>query len=227
MAILSGSAYAATLQIDFSSDAGTQSGWEALGGTADGTPKSGTFSGYTDLAAGNITVTVAGTGLFNRGHNNSTGAGSDFVGTDLDALYADILARNTAGGTINVTIAGLAAGTYQITTHHLINTPNPGTFALDVQDADSASFGQSIGTFTQGTGVSGPAGSFNPNVITYDVVSNGTDPVIVRMTQVTASSGGNTGGWYGFNGMEIAVPEPSSAALFGLGALGVLLRRRR
>ena len=132
MAILSGSAYAATLQIDFSSDAGTQSGWEALGGTADGTPKSGTFSGYTDLAAGDVTVTVAGTGLFNRGHNNSTGAGSDFVGTDLDEMYADILARNTAGGTINLTISGLKAGTIQVTTHHLINTPNPGTFALDV-----------------------------------------------------------------------------------------------
>ena len=47
-------------------------------------------------------------------------------------MYADILARNTAGGTINLTISGLKAGTFQVTTHHLINTPNPGTFALDV-----------------------------------------------------------------------------------------------
>ncbi len=225
LSVFSGTAMAATvLQIDFSADAGTQSGWEGLGGTADGTSQSGTFAGYTDLSAGDVTVSL--TGLeFNRGYDNGTGAGTDFPGTLLDALYSDLLFRNDNGSAINVTISGLKAGTFQVTTHHLIRTPGPGTFILDVQDADSPSFGQSVGTFTQGTGVS--AVSFDPNVITFDVVSNGTDNVVVRMTQGTPSSGGNTGGWFGYNGMEIApVPEPSIALLGALGLLALLRRRR-
>jgi len=44
------------------------------------------------------------------------------------------------------------------------------------------------------------------------------------MTQVTASSGGNTGGWYGFNGMEI-IPEPSALLHSGFGVLALLRRR--
>jgi len=206
-AIFSGAAMAATvLQLDFSADAGTQSGWEGLGGTADGTSKSGAFSGYTDLSAGDVTVSL--TGLeFNRGYDNGTGAVTDFPEPDLDAMYADMLFRNDNASTVNITISGLKAGKFQITTHHLIRTPGPGTFILDVQDADSPSFGQSVGTFTQGTGVNGV--SFNPNVITFDVVSNGTDNIVVRMTQETPTSGGNTGGWFGFNGMEIA-PAPAA-----------------
>jgi len=220
------SSQAAPLQIDFSSDAGTQAGWEALGGTADGSSKNGTYSGYTDLAVGNITVTL--TGLeFNRGYNNGTGAGTDFVGTDLDALYSDLLFRNDNGATVNVTIAGLKAGTYEITTHHLIATPNPGDFDLNVQDADSPAFGQSVGNFVQGTGVGGGSGSFNPNVITFEVESNGMDNIVLQMVQGTPTSGGNTGGWFGYNGVEIeVVPEPSSLALLSMGGLMIARRRR-
>ena len=225
LASLSGfsAAHGAALLVDFSADAGTQTGWESLGGTADGTPKSGTYSGYTDLAAGDITVTL--TDLeFNRGYNNGTGAGTDFTGTDLDAMYADILFRNDAGQTIDIIISGLDAGTFQFTTHHLIASPSPGTFDFIVTDSTGTS---TLGNYAMGTGSVGASPTFNPTVITFQVVSNGVDDIVLQMDATTLSNGGNTGGWFGVNGMEIgAIPEPSSFALLGLGGLALLRRRR-
>lgn len=211
------------LQIDFSADSGTQTDWEGLGGTADVSSANGIFAGYTGLSAGNITVNV--TGLeFNRRSDN-TNFDTDYLGTTLDDMYNDMIFRNDNSTTVDITISGLLAGTYQVTTHHLVNTPGPGTYLLDVQDADSASFSQSVegGAITQGTG---NGSSFNPNVLNFDVVSNGTDDIILRMTQGTPTSGGTTGGWFGFNGMEITIPEPSTTVLGAVGGL-LLLRRRR
>lgn len=215
VALLSSIAQAVPLLVDFSTRAGSQAGWETLGTATDAASAVGVYSGYTELASGDITVTASGLEFSRRSNNGGTD--TNFPGTTLDAMYNDLLFRNDNGTTVNVTIAGLMAGTYEITTHHLIATPGPGTFILDAQDADSPSFGQSIGTFNQGTG---DGSTFNPNVITFDVLSNGTDPIILRMTQGTPTSGGTTGGWFGYNGMEIAaVPEPST---FGLAAIGLL-----
>ncbi|MEO0475636.1 MAG: PEP-CTERM sorting domain-containing protein [Planctomycetota bacterium] len=224
IAVLTAGIHAAPLQIDFGADAGTQAGWEGLGGTADGSSQSGTFSGYTDLAIGDIDVAL--TGLeFNRRHNNGN-SNVDFPGTDLDAMYGDMLFRNDDGATVNVTISGLQAGTYSITVHSLIDTSAPGKFDLNVQDANSPAFGQSVeDDVDQGTG---NASTFSPNVITFEVVSNGTDDIILQMVQGTVTtSGGTTGGWFGYSGLEIeVVPEPSSLALLGLGALMIAGRRR-
>jgi hypothetical protein len=224
-AVIATGADAAPLQIDFSTVAGGQSGWETINGT--GSP-SGTFSGYSSLGAGNITVSLSNI-EFNRLYKNGTsGPFDDFPGTDLDAMYGDLLFRNDNGATVDVTISGLQAGTFQITTHHLIATPNPGDFDLFVQDADNPGFGQFVGNFDQGTG---STTTFNPNVITFDVFSNGVDDIILRMEQGTPTTGGNTGGWFGFNGLEIAaVPEPTSVACWSILGLGLgyyRLRRKK
>ena len=219
-AVFSGSAMAATVfQLDFSTGAGTQAGWEAIGGT--GSP-SGAFSGYTGLADGNITVSLANVGFDRLYKNGFTGAADDFPGTDLDAMYSDLLFRNSAGTPIDITIGGLKAGTYQFTTHHM-NAPNtPSEFDLRVQDANSPSFGQFVGNFAMGLG---NTSSFNPTVVRFEVVSNGTDNIILRMDATFIGTGGNTGGWWGINGLEI-VPEPSAALLGAFGMLALLRRRR-
>jgi len=185
--------------------------------------KTGTYSGYTDLAADDITVTLSGL-EFNRRYDNG-GVNDDFPGTTLDAMYGDLLFRNDDSQTVDVTISGLLAGTYEFTTYHLIQDVSPTAqtqFDFLVQDADSPAFGQNVGNFEMGEG---GTSSFLPTVITFNVESNGTDDVILRMDATTIAGGGNTGGWFGMNGLEI-VPEPSSLSLLGLGGL-LLLRRRR
>lgn len=225
LALLPGTAMSAILlQVDFSTQAGTQAGWESLGGTATGT-LNGSFSGYTGLSDGNVTMSVTNI-QFNRLYRNGTNQpADDFPGTDLDAMYSDLVFRNNdTGGPIDITITGLRAGRYQITTHHL-NAPNtPSRFDLDVQDADSPAFGQSAAADVP-MGL-GNTTTFNPTVITFDVMSNGIDPIILRMSPTFIGTGGNTGGWWGINGMEILAPEPSTVLLLGLGFLTFLRRRR-
>lgn len=222
---------ASILNVDFSRGAGLapQAGWESISGI--GSP-SGTFSGYTGLSAGNITVTVSGV-EFDRLYRNGFTANpaDDLPGTDLDEMYGDLLFRNesptsdpSTWGTVDVTISGLLAGTYVFTTYHLINTPNPGDFDISVQDANGL---RTIGNFEQGTGRVAPLpASFDPTIITFLAESNGTDNIVIQMDATTLSSGGNTGGWFGYNGLTVA-PEPSSTALLGLGILGMLFHRRR
>ena len=185
------------LKVDFSTAAGTQAGWEAIGGT--GSP-SGTFSGYTDLAAGDITVSLANIGFDRLYKNGTSGPADNFPETDLDAMYSDLLFRNNDAATVDVTISGLMAGTYQITTHHL-NAPNtPTQFDFIITDDNGTT---TIGNYAMGLG---NTSSFNPTVITVLVESNGTDDIVIQMDATQLGTGGNTGGWLGFNGLEVRVP---------------------
>lgn len=212
---------ASHFQLDFSTVGGSQAGWETINGT--GSP-SGSYSGYTELTgASNLTVDLANI-AFNRTYRNG-GSGDDFPGTDLDAMYSDLLFRNNDAATVDVTIGGLLAGTYQITTYHL-NAPNtPTQFDFIKTDSTGTS---NTGNFAMGLG---NTSTFAPTVITTSVVSNGTDDIVLQLDATAIGTGGNTGGWFGFNGMEIEVaaspiPEPSSLALLGLGGF-LFLRRKR
>jgi len=218
MSFLASSLQAAPLQVDFSTVATGQTGWETINGT--GSP-SGTFSGYTDLAADDITVSLSNI-AFNRRYDNG-GVNDDFPGTDLDAMYGDLLFRNNANATVDVTISGLLAGTFQITTHHLVGPTTPTQFDLNVTDATGTN---TLGNFAMGLG---STSTFNPTVLTFEVESNGTDPIVLQMDATAIGTGGNNGGWFGFNGLEVAavVPEPGAFALLALGGLAGLLVVRR
>lgn len=212
----------ASLLVDFSTLASGQSGWETINGT--GSPN-GTFSGYDSLAGAGNDITVTASNIaFNRRYDNS-GVNDDIPGTTLDAMYGDILFRNNDSATVDVTISGLLAGTFEITTYHLIDSPSPGQFNLIKTDDNGTT---TVGNFTMGSYIAPPNLSpFNPTIITFSVTSNGIDDIVLQMDETVASSGGNTGGWYGYNGMEIVVPEPASLALLGLGSVIMLSRKRR
>jgi len=219
-------AQAAVFQLDFDNSMTnpTQSGWEAFTDTSDPNNKSVNYSGYPDLATGDITIATSGV-LYTRAYDNSSTV-DDFPGTTLDALYSDLILRNNTSGTLDISIAGLTTGDYRITTHHLISANNladVSAFDLLVQDADSAAFSQVVGNYEMGRGVDGSY--FAPTIVTFDVTSNGTDPIVVRLAPTSLGPGG-TLNWVGINGLEIAViPEPSSLALLGI--IGLIFRRRR
>ena len=212
---------AATLSVDFNDKnaENTQSGWEAFSSTTDPNNKTQAFSGYDDLAGiGNdVSITTAGVEF-------SRDAGL-LSGTGLDDMFRDLVFRNDGDEVITITIGGLLAGVYDVQTYHHVQVAGGGSgrtsFDLAVQDADSPSFGQAVGNFTMGgVGVTTDSGIFT-------VSANGTDDVVLRLTQ-TASGGSGGQDWWGVNGVEITnVPEPGSVALLALGGLGLFARRRR
>lgn len=221
LALATASQGASLLQIDFSTVAGAQAGWETVGAGAPLTNpgnQSGSFSGYTDLSNGNVGVTISGI-AYNRRYDNG-GANDDIAGTDLDAMYGDMLLRNDGNATVDITITGLKAGTFRITTYHLQQPNTPSEFDFIKTDSNGTA---TVGNFAMGSGGLSPT-PFNPTIIIFNVVSNGTDSIVLKMDETFTGTGGNTSAWLGINGMTI-VPEPSAALLGGLGLL-ILLRRR-
>lgn len=224
-AVFSGTAMAASVfQLDFINTvpAGNiQPGWEAFTKSADANNKTVSYADYSGLATGNLSITTSGV-QFARNINNGS-AHIDLPGAALNAMYNDLILRNSAG-TIDITVAGLKAGTYEFRTHHLTVGPSTSTgepFTLLVQDSNNAAFGTNVGTFNMGKG---DTTHFAPLATSFMVTSNGADPVIVRM-DIPQPAGGGQGAWVGINGLEI-IPEPSTALLGALGMLALLRRRR-
>lgn len=208
----------AGLMIDFNDkdEENTQSGWEAFSSVTDTNNKTVNYSGYDDLAgAGNdVSVTTAGV-EFSRDGGTPTHS--------LDDMLRDLVLRNDASSTITITIGSLLAGDYTVTTYHHVEEAGGGSartsFDLAVQDGDSAAFGQAEGTHTMGS-------NDTPTIDMFTINSNGSDDVILRLTQNT--SGGSGGqDWWGINGFEIeAIPAPAALPA-GLVLLGFVAMRRR
>lgn len=191
-----------------------QSGWEQYSPTSDNANFVANYSGYTALSDGNITIDPSNM-EFARTGNQSDAAAVDTVGDgSLDLMYYDLIFRNDGNSTPQISIGGLKAGTYQIKTyHHITDNAAKVSFDLEVQDADSALFSQDVGNFTMGNDSNGPT------IVTFDVVSNGIDPVLMRLDE-TNTPGGGTANWFGFNGLEIQSETPAPLAQFDLGTTG-------
>jgi len=102
----------------------------------------------------------------------------------------------------------------------------------------SSTYGTFIGTVTKDTGVSGDNNATSRQIIFSGTFTPGADGVygaittpVAALFQVTISKTGAGGGWTGAWTMDTtanaSVPEPTSIAIFGLGAVGFAVRRFR
>ena len=143
-------------------------------------------------------------------------------------LLRDFFKPEKGFDTVGLELDGLAAGTYDITTWHTgVAFGHDQTHDIRVTDANRIDV--SVGTVTQiGDTQSGTPAVTSDTIasLTYQVESNGTDPVLMEFT----SDEDNTVAHFeSVNGFTIAaVPEPQSFALIGgLLALGAVMLRRR
>jgi hypothetical protein len=205
---------AVILLVDFNDDsppALTQSGFSAFAPT--GSPGTRPYS----TTIGNLDVTISGHdvvstgGFFDRGSPANSGA---FTFSDL---YRDFAFHNN-GGTITVGIAGIQP-----------NTP----YQLNVWSSDRFDGGAFANTITNtvatGGATTGTGGTitFNRTVdATSDLHHSFTGTFQSTTSTLTFSIRATEGSLTRLNGFAL-VPEPSSAALIGMGGCVLLLRRRR
>ena len=114
------------------------------------------------------------------------------------------------GGNTTLTLTGLEAGTYQMTTYHHDAEGQQGTFNVLV-DGDEV-----LADITNTTGTLSPGDSIA--TADFSFTADGTNPVVLTYEM--------TDSWTIVNGMTL-IPEPASLALLGAGGLVLLSRRNR
>lgn len=166
-----------------------------------------------DVTVGGTTVTFTGTGAGGVGAGFTSGANPDpaqWLGTPADADFSTILDETRWGpSTVNIQLTGL--------------TPSQ---EYDVQifysDARGCCNGR-LQNYTAGnTSANVAAGGTGGNGLGQFVVGSFTADAATQDISVFNADGAH------FNALVVAaVPEPSGAILLGLGAVGLLVRRRR
>jgi len=210
---LSGVASAQILSVDFTGAAYggvTQAGFDSIVGTLSSvsseSPATGTFGAYT------VTATPSSAdqgGIYNRGGVTNGG------GLTYANLYNSFVFDNSTGP-LTLTIAGVTANTtYALT-----------LFAYDSGIAAGAETFTAAGATSGGPGTVDFVGASTPTTnlqysTTIDVSSTSTTLTIEE------TGAANTIRLNGFELSAVAAPEPSSVALIGLGALVLLINRRR
>ena len=184
-----------------------QTGWESMsdGGTNNETRMQTFVGDYFGLGSESITVSLSSVDKRDRG---------DIPAADphpLAAVLVDAFKENT--DVVTLTLGGLKAGTYTITTwHHDANDGGDATF--DVGG------GSILGTAPTGIAVtSGSADNLlTPGEATWNFVADGVNDTVFTFSRTS-------GGEFFLNGF-VVVPEPATMAVLAMGALAVIRRRR-
>jgi hypothetical protein len=188
--------------------------------------------------------------------DRGAGNDANWLGDSLDLLtdWIGSDSRTTQGGNgdwlrdgaseptyMTLNLAGLPAGNYDwLSFHHdtehmwsdfqvELSTDGGATFgaAIDHQMTDSTDGGSPASPMVF-TGAADPDPRNLPSTFTTSFAANGVDDVVFRFAPF-ADGVDPTGvhkQFFGMNGFEL-VPEPTASVLFGIGALFMLVRRRR
>ena len=143
-----------------------------------------------------------------------TGGGG---GGEYDALLRDFVFNDGNGAAVALRLTGLPLGTYDVTSWHWDSLPGtPGATQVEVRNQGVA--GSTI--------ILANEIPFSQDPIRYQITVDEEGEVLELVFRDDDAV--TTGGRSRLNGFVIeTVPEPTSAAVLGLSALGLCLRRRR
>lgn len=206
-------AHGATVYVDFGTGTTFPSNTDTNGRTWNSVGASGATS-LNDSTGAATTIDVSITALAFAGFGNFDGAAGpdpfDESGVFGDALF------NGVTTPMQINFSGLAASTQYIFTAINLRGTNGrnGLFTLGDGVAVAPGTSSDIG--------SGLVLQLNGPILSFNVTSSATGTIGLGYGEQSDGAGGAL-----LNGLTItAVPEPSSAALLGLGALALLRRRR-
>lgn len=228
-ALWTGSAWAAPIYLDITNSTGTSGGWNMLGITDSGASGAGglgqtvanmidTNSNSTGISA---EITQRFNGLNSSGTSSPSGAAAEFGDHGADGGYGNFDAPFPGGNEVTIQNS-------QITFSNLIDT-NTYDFTFF---ASRLSVSDNRETLYELIGQNTDSATLNPSNNTSNVATViGISPDINGQIVLNITEGANntnSTGFYYLGALKIvAVPEPASIALIGVGGLVVLTRRRR
>lgn len=184
------------------------------------------FSAYNNAAVGTLNFnrsSSSGTANDNAGNANFTATGA------IGALLTDMIYNggNAVNGTSTWTVSGLTTGvTYDLRIYtRQWGAGGTRNVSLNFDPDGAGPLSESTAMINEDDATTvGMAAATDAYYINYRYTAAAGQNLVITATQALTN---NSWHLYGLTNQVVPVPEPTGAALSGLAALGLMLRRRR